>query len=161
LAWKRFQSGSGKALRPLFEAFCERQKHWLDDYALFRALKDSFNDVWQNWPRPLVLRQPEALAQARQGLHEAGGRQQFAQFLYFRQWEQLKHYANAHGVRLIGDVAIFVSPDSADVWVHPELFYLNDERRPTFVAGVPPDYFSATGQRWGNPLYNWDVMKQD
>jgi 4-alpha-glucanotransferase len=112
------------------------------------------------WPAPLVRREPAALAEARRQYEDTIGAHRFRQFLFFRQWGAVRQYANAKGIRLLGDVPIFVSGDSADVWANPELFLLDEQRRPTHVAGVPPDYFSATGQLWGNPLYNWERLKQ-
>jgi 4-alpha-glucanotransferase len=157
--WTNFQAGRGAALRPEFDAFISRYSGWLDDYALFMALKDAHGGAsWLEWPANLRRRDPNRLALARRDLSDAVGRHQFAQFLFFRQWKALKDHANGRGIRLIGDVPIFVSSDSADVWANPELFYLDAERRPTVVAGVPPDYFSATGQLWGNPLYNWEAV---
>jgi 4-alpha-glucanotransferase len=160
-AWERFQAGSAPALVPLLDAFRARQADWLDDFALFMALKEAHGGVsWQQWPEEFILRRPEALQRAREGLAAQVGRHQFTQFLFFRQWQALKDHANGRGLRLIGDVPIFVAGDSADVWTHPELFLLDDRRRPRAVAGVPPDYFSATGQLWGNPLYDWPAHRR-
>lgn len=161
-AWGRFQDGRARSLQDAFEAFCVRRADWLEDYALFMALKEAHGGgSWQHWPADLRLRKPDALVDARRELAEEIGRHQFSQFLFFRQWEGLKQHAHSQGLRLIGDLPIFVSEDSADVWAHPELFLLNEDRRPTVIAGVPPDYFSATGQRWGNPLYHWEALKKD
>jgi 4-alpha-glucanotransferase len=160
-AWQNFLAGAGSALRPDFEKFTHEQAAWVDDFALFMALKEAHGGAsWLLWPEELVLRKPGALAESRTKLDEAIGRNRFAQFLFFRQWKDLKAYANRSGVRLIGDLPIFVSSDSADLWAHPELFLLDKRRRPKVVAGVPPDYFSATGQLWGNPLYNWKALKR-
>src|SRR5262249_46802356 len=160
-AWQRFQSGSASSLQSPFDEFCARQADWLADFALFMALKDAHGGKsWLQWPQELLLRESEAIESASKPFHAAVGVYKFGQFLFFRQWSALKSYANDQGVRLIGDIPIFVAGDSADVWAHPELFLLNKERRPIVVAGVPPDYFSKTGQLWGNPLYNWEVMKQ-
>jgi 4-alpha-glucanotransferase len=160
-AWENFLAGAAASLRSPFETFCVQEARWLNDFALFSALKDAYGGAnWQDWPRELMLREPTALRDARRQLSRAVGLHQFTQFLFFRQWKELKHYANSRGVYFIGDVPIFVASDSADVWSNPELFLLDNERRPTFVAGVPPDYFSATGQRWGNPLYNWEALKK-
>ena len=112
------------------------------------------------WPEPIRAREPAAMSDARRDLAEAAGRHKFAQFLFFRQWGDLKRQANERGIQLIGDLPIFVSSDSADVWANPDFFYLDEHRQPTVVAGVPPDFFSATGQLWGNPLYNWEALKQ-
>jgi 4-alpha-glucanotransferase len=160
-AWENFQSGTGGALRGQFEAFSRRQSAWLDDFALFMAIKDSQGGAyWLEWPRELILRQPAALDRARRELAGSIGRHKFAQFLFFRQWLALREYAHKKGIKLIGDVPIFVSCDSADVWANPDQFVLDEQRRPTVVAGVPPDYFSLTGQLWGNPHYNWEAMRR-
>jgi 4-alpha-glucanotransferase len=160
-AWTEFAAGARKDLRADYEQFCHDEAHWLEDYALFRALKAKFNNTFYlEWPIELVRRTPAALAQARQDVGRQIDQVRFAQFLLFRQAKQLKDYAHAKGVRLIGDLPFFVSPDSSDVWANPELFLLDDNHRPRFVAGVPPDYFSAQGQLWGNPVYNWDALRQ-
>jgi len=160
-SWLQFKAGARSDLRPAYEQFCHSQGHWLDDYALFRALKAKFgNAPYPEWPAELVARQSEALDKARHELTEQIDRARFAQFLVFRQAERLKSYAHGKGLRLIGDLPFFVSADSSDTWANPELFLLDDRRRPRFVAGVPPDYFSAQGQLWGNPVYNWDSLRQ-
>ena len=161
-AWANFKAGEprGKDLRPTYDEFCAKQAHWLEDYALFRALKEKYRQAYYlDWPAELVQRIPGALAVARRELASQIDQVRFAQFLLFRQADQLKEHAHAKGVSLIGDLPFFVSPDSADVWANPELFLLDDQRRPRFVAGVPPDYFSAQGQLWGNPVYNWDAVR--
>jgi 4-alpha-glucanotransferase len=160
-AWSNFVRGAPAELRVAFEQFCYEQAHWLEDYALFRALKIRYNGAYYlDWPTELVQRAPKALAQARRDLANQVDQVCFAQFLLFRQGERLEKHARAKGVRLIGDLPFFVSPDSSDVWANPELFFLDDQRRPRFVAGVPPDYFSAQGQLWGNPVYHWDTLRQ-
>jgi 4-alpha-glucanotransferase len=160
-AWENYQAGTAPALRGPFEEFCARESFWLDDYALFMALKDFHQGAsWHGWSEELILRKPTALDRARRLLAGGVGRHKLGQFLFFRQWDAVKQHAHAKGVRIIGDAPIFVSIDSADVWANPELFKLDDQRQPTVVAGVPPDYFSATGQLWGNPHYDWEVMKQ-
>ena len=159
-AWKRFTCGERSDLRPAYEKFCATQASWLEDYALFRALKNKFGDSYYlEWPEDLVQRKPAALAKARRELANEIDRFRLEQFLLLRQADQLKEYAHAKGVSLIGDLPFFVSPDSSDVWANPELFLLDERRRPRFVAGVPPDYFSAVGQLWGNPVYNWDALQ--
>jgi 4-alpha-glucanotransferase len=159
-AWTYFQAGERKDLQPAYGEFCAKQAHWLDDYALFRSLKAKFKGAYYlEWPRELVQRRPNALDDARRELASAIDRVRFAQFLVFRQADQLKKHARAKGIGLIGDLPFFVSPDSSDVWANPELFLLDEQRRPRFVAGVPPDYFSAQGQLWGNPVYNWDALR--
>jgi 4-alpha-glucanotransferase len=166
LAWERFRNrrqGGQRGLAHAFESFCEHNLAWLDDFALFMALKrNTAGRDWAAWPKAIVRRRPAALADARDELRDAVDRVRFAQFLFFRQLDDLRRYARAKNVRLIGDLPIFVSPESADVWANPHLFRLDRRtRRPTVVAGVPPDYFSATGQRWGNPLYDWRAIRRD
>jgi 4-alpha-glucanotransferase len=149
-------------LRSAFETFAQREAHWLDDYALFRALKDAHNGVaWNEWEAALVRRTPAAMERVRAQLHEEIEAQMFYQFLFFEQWFALKSYANERGVKIVGDLPIFVAQDSADVWTNPDQFKLDENGRPLVVAGVPPDYFSSTGQLWGNPLYNWERMEAD
>jgi 4-alpha-glucanotransferase len=161
-AWDHFQAGRGSTLRSAFKEFHLREAAWLEEFALFMALKEAHGGVsWHQWPDDLVLRKPSALEQARRELAEAMELHRFRQFLFAQQWEALKEYARQRGVHLIGDVPIFVADDSADVWTHPELFLLDQRRRPVVVSGVPPDYFSPTGQLWGNPLYNWEVHRRD
>jgi len=159
LAWANFQSGARNDLRPAFEEFCRTRAAWLDDYALFRALKIHFNDVsYLQWPTELVERYPSALAYARRSLSDQIDQIRLAQFLLFRQAARLKEYADAKGIRLIGDLPFFVSPDSSDVWANPQFFLLDQRRRQRFKAGVPPDYFSSQGQLWGNPVYDWNAL---
>jgi 4-alpha-glucanotransferase len=158
--WTYFRAGERKDLQPAYDEFCAKQAHWLEDYALFRALKAKFNgSYYLDWPAELVQRSPNALSEARRELASEIDLVRFAQFLLFRQADQLKRHARDKGVGLIGDLPFFVSPDSSDVWADPELFLLDEQRRPRFVAGVPPDYFSAQGQLWGNPVYNWDALR--
>ena len=141
-----------------YRAFC-REAHWLPDYALYTALKERFDHrPFGEWEADIRLRTPEAMA--RYGAELAGETAfvSFCQYCFFRQWQELKAYVNAHGIRLIGDIPLYVSEDSADVWSHRDLFQLDAEGHPTAVAGVPPDIFSKAGQRWGNPLYDWEAM---
>jgi 4-alpha-glucanotransferase len=160
-AWANFSAGARADLRPAYEQFRNEQAHWLEDYALFRALKVRFGGTYYlEWPAELVQRQPAALDQVRRELTDQIGQVCFAQFLLFRQGERLKAHARRKGLSLVGDLPFFVSPDSSDVWAHPELFLLDEQHRPRVVAGVPPDYFSAQGQLWGNPIYNWDALRQ-
>src|SRR5438477_11589172 len=160
-AWTNFVTAWSAELRVAFEQFCHEQAHWLEDYALFRALKIRYNGAYYlEWPTELVQRVPKALAQARRDLTNQVDQVCFAQFRLFRQGARLEKHARAKGVRLIGDLPFFVSPDSSDVWANPELFLLDDQFRPRFRAGVPPDYFSSQGQLWGNPIYNWDALRQ-
>jgi len=159
--WTQFNAGALPDLKNAYEEFRELRSHWLEDYALFRALKARYGGAYYlEWPPELVQRVPAALAQARRELATQIDQICFAQFLLFGQWARLKSYAHAKCVRLIGDLPFFVSPDSSDVWENPELFLLDEQRRPRFVAGVPPDYFSAQGQLWGNPVYDWDALRR-
>jgi 4-alpha-glucanotransferase len=161
LAWANFRAGAGRRLRPEFEKFRSQHAAWLEDFALFMALKTKHGGgAYHDWPAELVRREPEAMVQARKGLAAEVDRYRFQQFLVRRQWLRLRKYAHRRGVGLIGDLPIFVAADSADVWSHPELFLLDERRRPSVVAGVPPDYFSKTGQLWGNPHYNWSVHRR-
>ncbi len=145
-----------------FAAFCARHAHWLDDYALFMALSEALvAPDWCAWPRPLAQRDVAALAEARQVHAERIAFWKFGQWCFFRQWLKLKAYANQRGVQIVGDVPIFIGHHSAEVWAHQSLFELGADGRPTVVAGVPPDFFSTTGQRWGNPLYRWRRHARD
>ncbi len=158
-AWKNFSTAARSDLRPDFEHFGNDHAHWLDDYALFRALTARYDGAsYLEWPEELIRRTPAALDRARQALASQVDRVRFVQFVLFRQGARLKAHARARGVRLIGDLPFFVSPDSSDVWAHPELFLLDAQHRSRVVAGVPPDYFSSQGQRWGNPIYDWDAL---
>ena len=160
-AWDRFRAGARADLRAPYENFCRAQDHWLQDYALFRVLKLKFgNGHYLTWPRELVRRELPALERARSEVSDQIGQACFAQFLLFRQADRLRACARQKGLTLMGDLPFFVSADSSDVWANLELFLLDEQRRPRFVAGVPPDYFSAQGQLWGNPVYNWDVLRQ-
>jgi 4-alpha-glucanotransferase len=143
-----------------FESFCNAEAGWLVDYAYYAVLRREFNTgAWTAWPEAVRKRQPAALALIAQQHGRALAVEQVLQFAFSNQWSALRAAAAKHAIRILGDVAIFVNMDSADVWVHPELFELDAELRPTHIAGVPPDYFSPTGQRWGNPLYRWDVLE--
>jgi len=144
-----------------FQAFCDHNAGWLDDHALFTALKrHGRGRAWNHWPRPIRDRMPAALNEVKIRFAEEIGRERFLQFVFYRQWKALKHYVNALGIEVIGDLPIYVHYDSADVWQHPEYFMLGRNKSPAALAGVPPDYFSKTGQLWGNPLYRWDVLKE-
>jgi 4-alpha-glucanotransferase len=158
-AFQHFKANPG-ALQAEFDAFCAENSAWLDDYALFMALKESNGGgAWDGWPKPIRLREPAAMAEALAALAPLVARFSFFQFLFFRQWNSVRAYAHGKGLQIIGDIPIFVAYDSSDVWAHPDLFYLDPDGKPTVVAGVPPDYFSPTGQLWGNPLYKWQVHK--
>lgn len=161
-AFENFEAQASQVQEEEFNVFCQQNGFWLDDFALFMSLKDAHNGAaWTTWAPDIASRQPEAMSQWTQTLAEYIRAHKYFQWLFFSQWWALRKYANERGIRIIGDVPIFVAHDSADVWAHPELFYLDEQGKPTVVAGVPPDYFSATGQLWGNPLYRWDVMAQD
>ena len=148
--------------REAVEAFARENDAWLADYALFMALKCRFDmHSWTEWPEDIRLRQPEAVAQYRAELADDVRLFVYIQFLFFRQWEALRTYAHERGIGIIGDLPLYVSMDSADVWAAPHAFQLDSRNVPTEVSGVPPDYFSAYGQLWGTPLYNWDAMKAD
>ena len=160
-AFDRFSRHPG-GLAAELEDFRSHHHQWLDDFALFSALKDAHNgSPWYDWPTPLALRDPVALSEWRDHHRDAIEREVFSQFVFHRQWRFLREHATDVGVRILGDVPIFVARDSAEVWAHPELFLMNHEGRPDVVAGVPPDYFSPTGQLWGNPLYDWVHMAED
>ena len=159
---QKFQAGARKDLIADYETFCQKGARWLDDYALFRALKTRYDNVsYLDWPPELVEREPAAMEAARQSLAYKIDQIRLAQFLLYRQAKRLKEYAHSKGVSVIGDLPFFVSPDSSDVWANPELFLLDQRRRPRYVAGVPPDYFAAQGQLWGNPVYDWAAMERD
>lgn len=143
-----------------YEEFCRAQAGWLDDFALFAQLRREYGTAaWSGWPEPVRRRQAQAVAEAAARHAGALARAKALQFAFARQWDLLRQAGAEHGIRILGDIAIFVNMDSADVWVHPEIFELDEALKPLRVAGVPPDYFSATGQRWGNPLYRWDVLE--
>jgi 4-alpha-glucanotransferase len=145
---------------PNFSRYCEEHREWLADYALFRAIKSAHREVeWTRWTPELRDREPAALDLARRELADEIAFRSFEQWLFDTQWCELRDYCHARNVALIGDIPIFLAHDSADVWQHRELFHLGDDGQPTVVSGVPPDYFSATGQRWGNPLYRWDQLR--
>jgi len=154
------RSGSREALGRL-ESFRVENAWWLEDFTLFDALRARHKlEPWNRWPQELAIRQPAALEKVRQELDDDILVRSALQFAFYEQWRALCHYCADRAIRVVGDVAIFVNYDSADVWTHPELFRLDANLEPEVVAGVPPDFFSKTGQRWGNPLYRWDVMKQ-
>ncbi len=164
LAARRFleQCGHSPLLRRALEVYCDREAAWLDDFALFVALKEeNRHRAWVEWPEALALRQPEALAEARVRLAPEIEECKVLQFFFHRQWQKLRLRAKELGITIIGDIPIFTAHDSADVWAAPELFELDGKGQPVVVAGVPPDYFSATGQRWGNPLYKWTAHAAD
>ena len=164
-SYDHFKAKGTAEQKTAFQQFCTQQAAWLEDFAFFMALKNFHKDieggVWNTWPRDIAHRKPRAMEQWAIYLADEIAKHKFLQFLFFEQWLALKSYANARQIRIVGDAPIFVAFDSADVWANPQLFYLDKTGSPTVIAGVPPDYFSETGQRWGNPLYRWDVMKQN
>lgn len=159
-AFARYPSTSDD-FRKEFKRFTKDNASWLDDYALFMSLKEANGGgAWNGWDELIRKRRPSAMEKARAEQAENILRHSFYQFLFFRQWEKLRSYAHEHGITIIGDIPIFIAYDSADAWANPKLFFLDDESLPTVVAGVPPDYFSATGQLWGNPLYKWSAHRK-
>jgi 4-alpha-glucanotransferase len=157
----RFRERAASAERQAFAQFCDREASWLDDFTLFTALRERLGTIWTDWDPPLRDRDPDALDRARRTHAEVIERHAFSQHVFFEQWEGVRIGARERGVRLIGDLPIFVAHDSVDVWAHRALFKLEPDGSPRLVAGVPPDYFSATGQLWGNPLYDWEVVASD
>lgn len=159
-AARNFLNGAKGEDRQRFEKFCWENGWWLEDFVLFDALRRHHDcESWNHWPRELALREPAALDRARKELSEELNIGRFLQFAFLEQWRSLRTYCALRGIRIVGDIAIFVSYDSADVWNHPDVFRLDREGNPEVVAGVPPDAFSETGQRWGNPLYRWDTLR--
>jgi len=159
-AFDRFDSAS-EDLREQFDPFYAENASWLDDYALFMSIKEANGGgAWNGWDKSIRTRKKSAMDKARKEHAESIRRYAFYQFLFFRQWHDLRSYANERGIKIIGDIPIFIAYDSADAWANPELFFLDKNSLPTVVAGVPPDYFSPTGQLWGNPLYRWKVHKE-
>ena len=155
-----FLANASGAARGRYEKFCSDNAWWLNDYVLFVRLRDRFpQGAWDQWPSDLARRLPQALARVREELADALEVSRVTQFAFFEQWRALHQAARRRGIRIIGDVAVFVDYDSADVWTHPDLFQLDEHLQPAVVSGVPPDAFSATGQRWGNPIYRWDVLQ--
>jgi 4-alpha-glucanotransferase len=161
-AYAHYKENGTPAQRAGLEWFEEQSQSWLADFALFMAIKGHFGGgSWHDWPREVRLREPEALRRLVAELADEVDYQVFVQWVFWEQWESLKVHAGEKGIKIIGDVPIFVAEDSADVWANPEQFKLDEEGNPIVIAGVPPDLFSATGQRWGNPHYNWDQMRRD
>ena len=160
-AFERFEQAGSKTDQEALTLFHDANAAWLDDYALFATLKAVHGKVpWTDWPAPLAQRKAKALAKARQQEAQAIRFHIFTQFLFHRQWKAFHTHCRERNIRILGDLPIYVAHDSADVWAHPDLFHLDTSGQPTVVAGVPPDYFSATGQRWGNPIYRWEVMQK-
>ena len=143
-----------------FDRFCAENKDWLEDFSVFAALRKSLCfSLWCNWPYKLKERTNKTIESIKVKLYDEIEREKFLQYMFFKQWHSLKNYCNQHGIMLIGDISFYVAYDSADVWAHPEIFELYRNKRPKYVAGVPPDYFSRNGQLWGNPVYNWNILK--
>lgn len=160
-AWEGFQQHARDEERHQIEHFAKAHAAWLDDFSLYQALREEHHGrSWIDWPVPLRDREPVAMSEARKRLARRIAQVRFEQFVFYSQWQLLREYARARGVLLFGDMPIFVAHDSADVWANPDLFVLDESGRVMVVAGVPPDYFSATGQRWGNPHYRWDVLEE-
>jgi len=161
-SFESFQKRASATVGEQFDAFCQANAYWLETYSLFMALKEAHGlTAWNTWEEDIRNREPKALKRWSKELSQEIRCHKYQQYQFFRQWSELKKYCNTHGVKIIGDMPIFVALDSAEVWAHREMFYLDDNGNPTVVAGVPPDYFSRTGQLWGNPLYRWDVMARD
>ena len=147
--------------RAAFDQFCREECYWLDDFALFRALKSHFkNASWGDWPPDIKDRQRPALESCSTELSSEVEKEKFLQFLFYSQWREIKKYSNDRGIEIISDIPIYMSYQSADVWAHPEIFKLDNDKKPRFLAGVPPDYFSKTGQLWGNPVYDWKKLDE-
>ena len=158
-AAENFLASATGAARDRYDRFCEDNDWWLDDYVLFSVLRDRYAEqAWNTWPEKIARRDPETVAQLETELRPQLDEERFLQFAFFEQWCSLRKYCSQRGIRVIGDVSIFVSYDSADVWTNPQLFRLKEDLSPEVVAGVPPDAFSETGQRWGNPLYDWEAL---
>ena len=161
-AARNFLTSASAARRDDFQRFCRQNAAWLDNFALFMALKEAHGGeaVWNKWERDIAARRPEAVARWEAVLSEPMNTQKYVQYQFFKQWSELKSHCHERGIQMMGDIPIFVAHDSADVWAHQELFRLDAEGNPSVQAGVPPDYFSATGQLWGNPLYHWEAMAE-
>ncbi|HCF28121.1 MAG TPA: 4-alpha-glucanotransferase, partial [Cyanobacteria bacterium UBA11049] len=161
LAYQRFQKSLTNQQNSEFEQFCQEQNNWLDDYVLFMALLEANSGKdWNQWEKAIARREPDALKAASEALQDSINYHKFLQFKFFEQWKQLRAYANGKNIKIVGDVSIYVCHNSSDVWANPEIFKLDPETfEPAFIAGVPPDYFSATGQLWGNPVYDWEKLE--
>ncbi|RUR74817.1 4-alpha-glucanotransferase [Chlorogloeopsis fritschii PCC 9212] len=162
LAFERFQQTSNQQPNPEFEQFCQEMSAWLDDYVLFMALLEAHGGkAWSEWESALARREPSALQAATEKFQEEIFYHKFLQFIFFQQWSKLRTYANDKNIQIVGDISIYVCHNSADVWATPDIFQLDPQTlAPAYIAGVPPDYFSATGQLWGNPVYDWDKLQQ-
>ncbi len=160
-AFHQFKRSRSVKLHQAYQAFCTAQSNWLDDFSLFMAIKEfQGGGSWDGWPVELRLRQSDAIDHFKENNSDAIEKHKFRQFIFYSQWAKVNEYAHSLGIQIIGDIPIFIAYDSADAWANPDLFFLGKDSRPTVVAGVPPDYFSPTGQLWGNPLYRWNVHKK-
>ncbi|MFW6110545.1 MAG: 4-alpha-glucanotransferase [Thermoproteota archaeon] len=157
-AFKKFQENF-QDYKYEFDTFCSENKRWLGNYTLYKTLRENIGKPWYLWPPPLRDREGEALATRRRRFKESIDFHRFEQFIFYRQWSKLKKFCNDRGVKIIGDLPFYVNHDSADAWVHPEMFKLDEEKQPLFLSGVPPDYFSDTGQLWGTPVYDWERLR--
>ncbi len=159
--FQHFSTSGSQEQRQRFEAFCKAKASWLEDYALFMSCKEAHGgNSWNHWAEDIRSRKPQAIKEWKEKLASSIQKQKVWQWIFFEQWQAVKNHANNKDIKIIGDIPIFIAYDSADAWANPDLFYFDDAGNPTVIAGVPPDYFSATGQRWGNPLYRWDEMKK-
>ena len=159
-AYENFKSSDNNEMKGSLENFKRENSSWLNDYSLYISLKNHFNGLpWNEWAQDIKNRENAAMEHYKNELTDDIEYHNFIQFLFFKQWGDVKRYANENGIKIIGDIPIFVAADSSDAWANPEIFLFDKERKPVKVAGVPPDYFSATGQLWGNPLYNWEKLK--
>jgi 4-alpha-glucanotransferase len=153
-AYRNYKTNSNRR-EDDFNDFCSQEDDWLEDYAFYKALRNKSRKPWYSWPDLLRNREPKTLAQKTKSLSEAIQYEKFAQYIFYKQWNSLRDYSKHKEVRIIGDLPFYLDYDSADVWSHPELYELDLQKKPRYVSGVPPDYFSKTGQLWGNPIYNW------
>jgi len=144
-----------------FERFCKENKDWLEDYALYKSLRATFNTGWTDWPKPVRDRQPKALAEQREKLAKEIEKYKFNQYLFFSQWQKLVDYSHKKDIGFVGDIPFYINHDSADCWSHTAYFKLDEEKKPTMISGVPPDYFSETGQLWGTPVYDWKALEKN
>jgi 4-alpha-glucanotransferase len=160
-AWETFTQQADNIRKMAYRSFLKDQAKWLNDYSLYRAIKvNREQKPWYLWEKPLKMRDPEAIRDIQQALHDEMDFHKFLQFLFFRQWASVKEYAHNHNVKIIGDIPLYIAHDSADAWANPEIFEFDANHDPIRVGGVPPDYFSETGQLWGNPLFRWDALKE-
>jgi len=162
LAYERFSANASADQRSEFNHWCEQEEYWLDDYSIFMTLKTVHGGVsFDQWPKNEVKRAPGAIGKIKKDYRDQIEQVKYKQWLFYTQWDALKQYANSRGIEIVGDMPIYTSFDCSEVWARPELFHLDKNRHPTLVAGVPPDYFSATGQLWGNPIYDWEAHRTE